>query len=221
MIGAVVVVVILVGAVIAFVLASGDDEVNLTRSELQSALLTPEEVGPDFEESDPDDGDDTQYEASSECEELIAQFEQTDDQTDDAEAEVTRGDGELVLNHSLEPLDEEDPGIDEVRTALEACDEVAFTDAESEGTLAFEPESIQGIGEEATGAAIDFTITDEDESVTLEGYIVFFVRDGIGGSVTAVAGLDDAQNPLPVDVDLVRQTATKADEKLQRVIDES
>ena len=212
---------ILAGAVIAFVLASGDDEVNLTQDELQGALLTAEEVGPGFEDTTDDDSEDTQYEASPECEELIAQFERTDQQDDNLEVELTKGDGELLLTHSIESLEEGDPGIDEVRTALETCDEVTFTDASSEGTLAFAPESIEDIGDEATGATIDFTFSDEDETVTLEGYGVFFVRDGIGGSVTVLAGVDDAQNPLPIDRTFVTQTATKADEKLQRVIDEN
>lgn len=221
MIGAVVVVVILVGAVVAFVLLSGDDEVNLTQPELQSALLTPEEVGPDFTEEADSGDDDAQYDASPACETLIAEFERTEDASDDAEIELARADPELLITQSLEPLEEGDPGIDDVRSALDACDEINVTDDESEGTLAFAPEEIDDLGEEATAAAIDITYTVDNESITLDGYIVFFTRDGFGGSITALAGTDDQDNPLPVDVDFVRQTATKADEKLQRVIDEN
>jgi hypothetical protein len=215
-----------IAGVVAYGLASNDDDdgtatapAGLGLDDLEPALLTEDDVGRGFTQTDSDGGDELnpdQVDASAGCREVLERFEDSDD---DEDLEIDfEGPDEATVTHSLSLVDEDDPSIAEFQEAISRCDRIAWDDGEVRGEFRISTRDLDGPGDAAVG--LDFTIeaTEGPLTVTGEGYGIFSFRDGVVSAVTGIGGLDvDTFEGLPVDRDHLSDLAERADEKVRRV----
>jgi hypothetical protein len=214
--------------VAAYGLANDDDDgtttapADVSLDDLEPALLTEDEVGAGFSEvpagGDDDDLDLDEMETSDECREVIESFE-GDDDGDEVQVEFDTDD-EATLSHSLALIDEDDPSFGDVRDAIGQCRTITWDDGETQGEIRLSTEDIDGPADDAFALEVEIEASSGAVSVTLDGYIVYSVRDGVVSTLGAFGAVDSATfEGEPADRDLVRSLTDTVDEKVREVLE--
>jgi hypothetical protein len=214
--------------VAAYGLATDDDDTttappDVGLDDLEPALLTEDEVGSGFSET-PDGGDDDdlgldQMEMSDECREVIESFE-GDDDGDEVQVEFSTGD-EATLSHSLALIDEDEPSFGDVRDAIGQCRTITWDDGETQGEIGLSTEDVDGPADDAFALAVEIEASSGATNVTLDGYAVYSVRDGVVSTLGAFGAVDSATfEGEPADRDLVRSLTETVDEKVRAVLED-
>jgi len=214
--------------VAAYGLANDDDDTttapaDVSLDDLEPALLTEDEVGAGFSEvsagSDDDDLDLDEMETSDECREVIESFEGADD-GDEVQVEFDTDD-EATLSHSLALIDEDDPSFGDVRDAIGQCRTITWDDGETQGEIRLSTEDIDGPADDAFALEVEIEASSGAVSVTLDGYAVYSVRDGVVSTLGAFGAVDSATfEGEPADRDLVRSLTDTVDEKVREVLED-
>jgi hypothetical protein len=214
--------------VAAYGLANDDDDnttapADVSLDDLESALLTEDEVGAGFSEV-PGGGDDDdlsldEMETSDECREVIESFE-GDDDGDEVQVEFDTDD-EASLSHSLALIDEDDPSFGDVRDAIGQCRTITWDDGDTQGEMRLSAEDIDGPADDAFALEVEIEASSGAVSVTLDGYAVYSVRDGVVSTLGAFGAVDSATfEGEPADRDLVRSLTDTVDEKVREVLED-
>ncbi|MEJ7562382.1 MAG: hypothetical protein WKF45_07645 [Ilumatobacteraceae bacterium] len=223
------VVVALAAAGVVFVVVSGDSEStppDLSESDMESALLTTDDVGEGFTEEPPDgDGDSTMsaddIEASEECTDLYERFSGLDEENPDVGREMATVENRIIVQHDISLRDEGEPPIELIDEFVEACPEVNYDDGESSGTIRFDlGDPVDGIDSTSRVLRYELEIT-EPFDVVATSTMVIWKRDGVISTVSVTefeiigneTSADGDIDPPPVD-----DLALRADEKLADVI---
>ena len=215
--------------VAAYGLANDDDDdtttapADVSLDDLEPALLTEDEVGAGFSEvsagSDDDDLDLDEMETSDECREVIESFEGADD-GDEVQVEFDTDD-EATLSHSLALIDEDDPSFGDVRDAIGQCRTITWDDGETQGEIRLSTEDIDGPADDAFALEVEIEASSGAVSVTLDGYTVYSMRDGVVSTLGAFGAVDSATfEGEPADRDLVRSLTDTVDEKVREVLED-
>ncbi|MDQ3312739.1 MAG: hypothetical protein M3517_11600 [Actinomycetota bacterium] len=229
---AVLAVVALVAAGVVFVLVSRDDDStppDLSESQLESALLTTDDVGEGFTEEPPDEDDDSpmtadDIEASEECTDFYEQFSELEDQDPDVGRELGTEGERISVQHEISLPNEGMPPIELIDEFVEACPEVNYDDGESSGTIRFDlGDPVDGIDSPSRVLEYETEIT-EPFDVEATSTLVIWERDGITSTVVVTefemigteAPPDDGSDPPPPD-----ELAKIADGRLADVIAEA
>jgi hypothetical protein len=215
--------------VAAYGLANDDDDdtttapAHVSLDDLEPALLTEDEVGAGFSEV-PGSGDDDdlgldEMETSDECREVIESFE-GDDDGDAVQVEFDTDD-EATLSHSLALIDEDDPSFGDVRDAIGQCRTITWDDGETQGEMRLSTEDVDGPADDAFALEVEIEASSGAVSVTLDGYAVYSVRDGVVSTLGAFGAVDSATfEGEPADRDLVRSLTDTVDEKVREVLED-
>ncbi|MDQ3177096.1 MAG: hypothetical protein M3Q72_06060 [Actinomycetota bacterium] len=228
---AVLAVVALVAAGVVFVLVSRDDDStppDLSESELESALLTTDDVGEGFTEEPPDEDDSEMtvddIEASEECTDFYEQFSELEDEDPDVGREMGTEGERISVQHEISLPNEGMPPIELIDEFVEACPEVNYDDGESSGTIRFGlGDPVDGIDSPSRVLEYETEIT-EPFDVEATSTLVIWERDGITSTVVVTefemigteAPPDDGSDPPPPD-----ELAKIADGRLADVIAEA
>ncbi len=223
------VVVALAAAGVVFVVMSGDSEStppDLSESDMESALLTTDDVGEGFTEEPPDgDGDSTMsaddIEASEECTDLYERFSELDEEDPDVGREMATEENRIIVQHDISLRDEGEPPIELIDEFVEACAEVSYDDGESSGTIRFDlGDPVDGIDSTSRVLGFELEIT-EPFDVVATSTMVIWNRDGVISTVS-VTEFEFIGTETPADGDIdpppVDELALRADEKLADVI---
>lgn len=222
---------IVVAAVLALQL-TGDDgggdgqlttaPADLTLEELQPALLTAEDVGPDFTESfdsDQSDFSEDAFQTSDECREALARFDALGGEGSGLEVEFERASDQATISHGLDLVQEDTPSMDEIRDTYGACGTLPFDDGEVQGEIRIRTESVVGFGEDALAVVMEVDASSAFIEVSYEVYGIAWARGGVLSGVSGTGGLDEATyETFPVDRDQIVELARLADQRLQDVL---
>ena len=220
----------LAAAGVVFVIVSGDSEStppDLSESDMESALLTVDDVGEGFTEDPPDsdDGDSTMnaddIEASEECTDVYERFSEMEESDPDVGREmVTEGD-RLSVQHEISLRNEGEPPIELIDEFVEACPEVNYDDGESSGTIRFDlGDPVDGIDSTSRVLGFELEIT-EPFDVVATSTMVIWERDGVISTVSVTEfEIIGTETPAAGDIDPppVDELALRADEKLADLI---
>ena len=220
--------VVVAGAgVAAYGLANDDDATttapaDVSLDDLEPALLTEDEVGSGYSEApgsgDDDDLDLDEMETSDECREVIESFE-GDDDGDGIQVEFETDD-EATVSHSLALIDQDEPSFGDVRDAIGQCRTITWDDGETQGEMRLSAEDIDGPADDAFALEVEIEASSGAVSVTLDGYAVYSVRDGVVSTLGAFGAVDSATfEGEPADRDLVRSLTDTVDEKVREVLE--
>ena len=227
------VVVALAAAGVVFVVMSGDSEStppDLSESDMESALLTTDDVGEGFTEDPPDgdDGDSTMnaddIEASEECTDVYERFSEMEESDPDVGREmVTEGD-RFSVQHEISLRNEGEPSIELIDEFVEACPEVSYDDGESSGTIRFDlGDPVDGIDSPSRVLRSEIEITEPFE-VEATSTTVVWERDGVISTVS-VAEFEIIGTEAPaddgIDPPILDELAKIADGRLADLIDEA
>lgn len=227
----------LVGLAVAafFLLRTGDDEVDLTESEMEDALLTPDDVGSGFaEDEDTDDDDDDSddfdlddVDASEECLNLLEEAKEMEAGSFFAEGvsaaprsvkrKLGDEDGQAVEHE----IADDAPGtLDDVREFIEVCPEFDYGDSDGGGSFSFDEGEPVDVGDDSVSLRLSIVL-DEPVNIEVETLWVIWTRDGITSSVAVTGEVDDDLVFTEPDPALLLSAVEKADTKLEDVIDEA
>jgi hypothetical protein len=217
-----------VAGVVAFGLANNDDDeatrapAGLSLDDVEPALLTEDDVGAGFAESTPGgDGElrTDDMDTSPECRQVLRSFEQSDDEGEDLEADFEDTDG-ATLSHTLALIDEDEPTMDEALDALGECRTIGWDDGETQGEIRLSADDIDGPGDQAFEMEMEIEGSSQGVTVVLDGYVVYSMREGVVSTVGGFGAIDpDTLEGEPVDRDLVRSLAERADEKVHEALE--
>ena len=226
------VVVALAAAAVVFVVVSGDSEStppDLSESDMESALLTTDDVGEAFTEEPPDgDGDSTMsaddIEASEECTDLYERFSELDEEDPDVGREMATEENRISVQHDISLRDEGEPSIELIDEFVEACAEVSYDDGESSGTIRFDlGDPVDGIDSPSRVLRSEIEITEPFE-VEATSTTVVWERDGVISTVS-VAEFEIIGTEAPaddgIDPPILDELAKIADGRLADLIDEA
>jgi hypothetical protein len=227
-----IVAVIAVVAVGALVRTGGDDDggdadgppAGITLGDLEGALLTLDDVGSDYE-VDPeggDEGDDIlesdSLDTSEECRTALETFEASESEEEQVSAYFVN-DRDGTVQHDVSLPGEGQPGLDDIRRAVDQCGTVEFEDDGTAGTFGYSTTDTAGLGDNAFALVIEAEVESQGLSVTFEMYGVMWERDGVVSSLSGFAGFDEETfEGLPTDRDEVESLAAVADERLAGVL---
>lgn len=219
----------LVAAGVAFMIASGDDDStppDLSESDMESALLTVDDVGEGFTEDPPDGDDDSpmtadDIEASEECTDVYERFSELEEQDPDVAREMVTERGRISVQHEISLPNEAQPPIELMDEFVEACPEVRYDDGESSGTIRFDlGDPVDGIDSPSRVLGYEIEIT-EPFDVEATSTMVIWERDGVMSTVTVTAFEGGTDQPAGEDVvapPRVDELALIADGKLADVM---
>jgi hypothetical protein len=221
--------VVVAGAgVAAYGLANDDDATttapaDVSLDDLEPALLTEDEVGSGYSEApgsgDDDDLDLDEMETSDECREVIESFE-GDDDGDGIQVEFETDD-EATVSHSLALIDQDEPSFGDVRDAIGQCRTITWDDGETQGEIRLSTEDADGPADDAFALELEIEASSGAVNVTLDGYAVYSVRDGVVSTLGAFGAVDPATfEGEPADRDLVRSLTDTVDEKVREVLED-
>jgi hypothetical protein len=214
--------------VAAYGLANDDDDgtttapADVSLDDLEPALLTENEVGAGYSEvrggGDDDDLGFDEMETSDECREVIESFEGDGDDEVQVEFET---DDEATLSHSLARIDEDEPSFGDVRDAIGQCRTITWDDGDTQGEIGLSTEDVDGPADDAFALAVEIEASSGAVSVSLDGYAVYSVRDGVVSTLGAFGAVDPATfEGEPADRDLVRSLTDTVDEKVRAVLED-
>jgi hypothetical protein len=224
----VVVLIAVVGGLILLTRDS-DDTVELTESQREDALLTDGDIGEGFAEQTDDDADDaSEPEASDTCLATLDELEQEANSPFGADSEPPPGAVErhfeeegtaASIDHGIAPTID----IVELYERFAAdCPELSVSDDPTMADLVVDEGDAPDVGDEAIALDITISFDADGDAFELEGALVAWTRDGQDSFVTYFAGVDpDTFEPVPLDRGLLEDIVTRADEKLEEVIDEA
>ncbi len=215
--------------VAAYGLANDDDDTttaapaDVSLDDLEPALLTEDEVGSGYSEAPGGDDEDDlgldEIDTSDECREVIESFEGSDD-GDEVEAEFETDD-DATLSQSLALIDEDEPSFGEVRDAIDRCQTITWDDGETQGEMRLSTEDVDGPADDAFALAVEVEGSSGVVSVTVDGYAVYSVRDGVVSTLAAFGAVDPTTfEGEPADRDLVRSLTETVDEKVREVLED-
>jgi hypothetical protein len=215
--------------VAAYGLANDDDDTttaapaDVSLDDLESALLTEDEVGSGYSEAPGGDDEDDlgldEIETSDECREVIESFQGSED-GDEVQIEFETDD-EATLSQSLALIDEDEPSFADVRDAIGQCRTITWDDGETQGEMRLSTEDVDGPADDAFALELEVEGSSGAFSVTVNGYVVYSVRDGVVSTLGTFGAVDPATfEGEPADRDLVLSLTETVDEKVRQVLED-